>query len=219
MRKILLLACFISFNLYFTQTNEDIDNFEFYYGYKDYLNDAPVKSKVKGEIKTATEKYFKVSKFRYKDTDEKAKPENFTWAIKFNNDLYLSMWNAAYIYSDSFVKVDIVSKRYWVVFLNEKKDSKVIGANNPYGGGLIGAALNIRPRSSWKNKNGENYKILLIDFENPNITRSRPKDANAFLVDTKKILEVTNNDPEVIEKLKEEKYTIEDFANFIKSKI
>ncbi|MCJ8153964.1 hypothetical protein MKJ01_09365 [Chryseobacterium sp. SSA4.19] len=129
------------------------------------------------------------------------------------------MWNAAYIYSDFYVKADIVSKRYWVIFINEKKDGKIFGSNNPYGGGLVGAALNIRPRSSWKNKNGEKFKILLVDFENPNVTRSRPKDANAFLVDTKKILEVTNNDPEVIEKLRKENYTIEDFADFIKSKI
>lgn len=213
MKKIFLISTLILSNFLFSQKN--VDNFEFYYGYKDYLEDKPIKSNVKAEIKEVSDKIFKAGSFRYKDTDKKAKPENFTWAIKYNNDVYFSMWNAAYIYSDYFVKVDIVGKKYMVIFLNEKTDRKAIGSSNPYGGGIVGAVLNMKPKSNWKDKNGNSYRILLVDFENPNITRSRPKDNNAYLVDTKKILEITKNDSIVIEKLKEDKYTIEDFAKFI----
>lgn len=215
MRKLFLIIGLTLINFFLSQTTKNVDDFEFYYGYKDFLEDKPVKSNVKGEITDISPKIFKVGSFRYKETDKKAKPENFTWAIKYNNDVYFSMMNAAYIYSDYFVKTDIVGKKYWVIFLNEKTDRKAIGSNNPYGGGIVGAVLNMKPKSSWKDKDGNSYKILLVDFEKPNIERTRPKDNNAYLVDTNKILEITKNDQVTIQKLKEDKYTIEDFAEFI----
>ena len=217
MRKILIVVI-ISLSIpLLSQSSKNIDDFEFYYGYKDYLEDKPVKSNVKADIKDISPKIFKVGRFKYKETDKNAKQETFTWAIKYQNDYYFNMLNAAYIYSDYFVKVDITGKRYWVIFLNEKTDKKAIGTNNPYGGGVLGAALNMKPRSHWRNKEGNYFKILLIDFQNPNIVKSRPKDNNAYLVDTKKILELTNNDETTILKLKEDNYTIEDFAEFINS--
>ncbi len=217
MKKLFVIIGLIFINFFFSQTVIKVDSFEFYYGYKDFLEDKPVKSNVKGEITVISSKIFKVGTFRYKETDKRAKPENFTWAIKYNNDIYFSMMNAAYIYSDYFVKTDIIGKKYWVIFLNEKTDRIAIGSNNPYGGGIVGAVLNMKPKNSWKDKNGNSYKILLIDFENPNIERSRPKDNNAYLVDKNKIIDLTKNDPITIQKLKDEKYTIEDFVEFIKA--
>jgi len=217
MRKILIIVT-VSLSVFgLSQSSKNIDDFEFYYGYKDYLEDKPVKSSVKADLKDISPKIFKAGRFKYKETDKNAKQENFTWAIKYQNDFYFNMLYAAYIYSDYFVKVDITGKKYWVIFLNEKTDKKAIGTGAPYGGGVLGTVLNIKPRSHWKNKEGNYFKILLIDFQNPNIEKSRPKDNNAYLVDTKKILELTNNDETTILKLKEDNYTIEDFAEFINS--
>lgn len=198
--------------------NKNVDDFEFFYGYKDFLEDKPVKSKVQGTLTEISPDAFKTGTFKYKDSGKRAKPENFAWAIKYHDDYYLDMMNAAYIYSDYYVKADIVGKKYWVVFLDKVKDKKAIGYNTPYGGGVVGAALNMVPKSDWKDKSGNVYKVLLVDFVKPFTIKSRPLDNIAYLVDTKKILELTNNDPATIEKLRADKYTIEDFAEFINSR-
>lgn len=130
---------------------------------------------------------------------------------------FLNMYNASYIYQNkTFAKFNIIGKRFMVILLDEKKDSKAIGYNNPYGGGLIGAALNMKPKSSWKDKNGNSFKILFIDKENLiRIKSSGIKNAIAYLLDTKKIIELSNNSEEVIEKLKNNEYFVEDFINFV----
>jgi hypothetical protein len=50
MRKLFLIIGLTFINFFFSQTTKNVDNFEFYYGYKDFLEDKPVKSNVKGKI-------------------------------------------------------------------------------------------------------------------------------------------------------------------------
>ncbi|MDC8026596.1 hypothetical protein NBY09_10550 [Elizabethkingia anophelis] len=100
--------------------------------------------------------------------------------------------------------------------MDENKDRKAIGYNNPYGGGLLGAALNMRPKSSWKDKQGNTFKILYIDIENPARPKgSGQKNAIALLLDTQKVIELNNNSPEIIQKLKNNEYYVEDFLEFV----
>lgn len=155
----------------------------------------------------------------YKDNEERAKKAIHAWALKYNDGIYMNMGNAAFISKGkTFVKFDIIGKKYMVVLIDEKQDRKAFNYNNnPYGsGGLIGVALNVKPKSSWKDKNGTSFKILFIDVEKPmRGPRGLEKNVIGILLDTQKILELYNKDESITQKLKKDEYFVEDFIEFV----
>jgi hypothetical protein len=212
--KILLLALLFS-QLISAQTEE---NFTYYYSYEDYLSNTPVEQEVITIVKEQTSKYILMNSQTYKNNGERAKKAIHAWSLKYNDGIYMNMGNAAFISSGkTFAKFDIIGKNFMVILLDEKEDRKAISYNNPYaGGGLIGAALNMKPKSSWKDKNGKTFKILYIDIENlMRGPRGLEKNVIGLLLDTQKILELYNNDEVVIEKLKKDNYLVEDFIEFV----
>lgn len=209
----------ISFALILSQSlfSQIAKNYIYYDGYDDYINNNPMQPEVVTYVKEFTPNAILIDSFKYTQSNKTAKKERLSWALFDGKDLFLNMYNASYIYQNkTFAKFNIIGKRFMVILLDEKKDSKAIGYNNPYGGGLIGAALNMKPKSSWKDKNGNSFKILFIDKENLiRIKASGIKNAIAYLLDTKKIIELSNNSEEVIQKLKNNEYFVEDFLNFV----
>jgi hypothetical protein len=213
--RIFFLAILFS-QLLSAQTEE---NFTYFYSYEDYPSNAPLQEEVITIVKEQTSEYILIDSQTYKNTGDRAKKAIHSWALKFNNDIYMNMMSAAFISSGkTFAKFDIIGKKYMVILLDEKQDRKAFSYNNnPYGGGgLIGAALNVKPKSSWKDKNGKNYKILFIDIEKPmRGPRGLEKNVIGILLDTQKILELYSNDKNVIEKLKKSEYLVEDFIEFV----
>ncbi|MCT4011149.1 hypothetical protein HZQ24_02170 [Elizabethkingia anophelis] len=214
MKKLLIFPVFFFGHILFSQTQKE---YIYYNGYDDYLNNNQMQPAVVTYVKGFTPNAILIDDFKYKDSDKTAKKERLSWALKDGNDLYLSMYNASYIYQNkTFAKFSIIGKKYMVILLDENKDRKAIGYNNPYGGGLLGAALNMRPKSSWKDKQGNTFKILYIDVENPARPKgSGQKNAIALLLDTQKVIELNNNSPEIIQKLKNNEYYVEDFLEFV----
>jgi len=156
------------FSIFFSAQEKKETAFEFYYGYTDFKKDSISKSNTYATIEDQNIQYLKLSSFKYTDSNKKAKKESRSWVIKYNNGLYFNMSYASYIYSfDYFAKIDIIGKKYLVIFLDEKKDKRAIGHNNPYGGSLVGVILNMRSKDSWSDKNGNSYKVLLINLEKP----------------------------------------------------
>ena len=64
-------------------------------------------------------------------------------------------------------------------------------------------------------KKGNSYKVLLIDIDKSNNTSDDRDVSFGHIVDTKKILKITNNDPEVISKLKNDQYYLEDIIALV----
>ena len=128
------------------------------------------------------------------------------------------MMSASDIYQfKAFAKFDIIGKKYMVILLDEKVDKKAIGYNNPYaGGGLIGVALNIKPKNSWKDKNGKTFRILYIDIENPmRGPKGLEKNAIGICLNTQQVLKLHNSDTAIVAKLKNNEYFVEDFIEFV----
>jgi hypothetical protein len=212
--KIFFLAILFS-QLLSAQTEE---TFTYFYSYEDYLSNTIVKPEVITVVKEQTSKYILTDSYKYKDTGERAKEARNSWALKFNNDVYMNMISASDIYQfKAFAKFDIIGKKYMVILLDEKVDKKAIGYNNPYGGGgLIGAALNMKPKNYWKDKNGKTFRILYIDIENPmRGPRGLEKNVIGICLNTQQILKLYNNDTAIVEKLKKDEYLVEDFIEFV----
>jgi hypothetical protein len=212
--KLFFLAILFS-QLLSAQTEE---NFTYFYSYEDYLSNTPLQPEVITNVNEQTSKYILTDSYKYKDNGEKAKKARNSWALKYNNDIYMNMINATFIYTwKTFAKFDIIGKKYMVILLDEKEDRKAIGYNNSYGGGgLIGAALNMKSKSSWKDKNGKSFKILFIDVDKPmRGPRGSEKNVSGILLDTQKILELYNNDESIVQKLKKDEYFVEDFIEFV----
>ncbi|MCC3216320.1 hypothetical protein LIV57_13700 [Chryseobacterium sp. X308] len=217
MKKLSFLFVLAISHFYLSQ-NQKITGMEFYYGFSDYKKDSLAKPSVYAEVKSQNEDYIKISPFRYTDTDKKAKKENRAWLMKYQDNLYFSMTYAAYIYSfDTFARVHVIGKKYFLIYLDEVKDKKAISYNNPYGGGLLGGALNagLTPKFAWKDKKGNSYKVLLIDIEKSNNTSDKRDVSFGLVVDTKLIVKLTDNDPEVISKLKTNQYYLEDIIDLV----
>ncbi|MDE5488640.1 hypothetical protein [Elizabethkingia meningoseptica] len=214
MKKLFIFPILFLGQILFSQTQKE---YIYYNGYDDYLNNNPMQPTVITYVKEFTPNAILIDTFKYKDSDKTAKKERLSWALKDGNDLYLSMYNASYIYQNkTFAKFNIIGKKYMVILLDEKTDRKAIGHDNPYGGGLLGAALNMKPKSSWKDKHGNTFKILYIDIETPYRSKgSGQKNVIALLLDTQKIIELNENSSEIIQKLKNNEYYVEDFIEFV----
>ena len=214
-KKILIILLFLTFCS--AKSQENFREFKYYDIYEDYVSNKPIEPILNTEIKELNSEYIKIGKKFDKITNKKSKIENSAWALEYQNNLYFNMIYASYIYEwDTFAKFDIIGKNYMLVILDEKKERKAIGTNNPYGGSAVGVLLNMKPKSSWLDNKGNTFKILLIDRINPlRIKASGIKNVLAYLVDTKKILELSQNNPETIEKLKNQNYKLEDFVELI----
>ncbi|MFV8333660.1 hypothetical protein [Flavobacterium sp. GSP14] len=197
----------------------DIKNFEFYETYDDYVINNIMKPAVSAYVHRETSKYFTINKYLFTETDTKAKKAASAWCFKYENGIYLNMINAAWIGQwDTFVKFDIVGKKYMVILLNEDTDWRAIGHYSKYGGGLTEVLINasIKPKSSWKDKNDNKFKILFVDVENPmRADQIKKNEVFADLLDTKKVLELYNNDEAVVKKLKDNDFKVEDFIEFV----
>ncbi|WP_160136438.1 hypothetical protein [Chryseobacterium sp. c4a] len=217
MKKLFFFCILVISNFYLGQ-DQKIKGMEFYYGFSDYKKDSLVNPNVYAEVKSQNEDYIKMSAFRFIDTDKKAKKANNAWLMKYQDNLYFSMTYASFIYSfDTFAKVNVIGKKYFLIYLDETKDRKAISYNNPYGGSLVGLAINagLTPKSAWKDKKGNSYKVLLVDVEKSNNTFDKRDVSFGFIVDTKLILKLVDNDPEVISKLKDNKYYLEDIIDLV----
>lgn len=192
---------------------------EFYYGFSDYKKGNLSRPEVYAEIKSQNENYVKISSFRHIGSDDKAKKENRAWLMKYNDHLYFNMTYAAYIFSyDTFSKVDVISKKYILLYLDETKDKKAIAYNTAYPAtGLMGVLMNTKPRFSWKDRQGNSYKVLLIDVDHSNNTADDRDISFGHILDTKAILKMTDNHPEVIAKLKSDRYYLEDIIELVKN--
>ena len=74
----------------------------------------------------------------------------------------------------------------------------------------------MKPYSSWFDANGDSHKVLLIDRQNPfRVKSSGLKNVLAYLVTSDKVAEIANNNPDVILKLKNKSFKLEDLANLI----
>ncbi|SIR14275.1 hypothetical protein [Chryseobacterium indoltheticum] len=216
MMKALVLV-FTALSAFVFAQNEKLNDVEFYYGFTDYKSRNLSKSDVYAEIKSQNENYVQISSFRFADTDKKARKENRAWLMKYNDKLYFNMTYAAYIFSyDTFCKVDIIGKKHILLYLDEIKDKKAISYNNTNSGGVLTEVIfNTKPKFSWKDKKGNSYKVLLIDIDKSNNTSDDRDVSFGHIVDTKKILKITNNDPEVISKLKNDQYYLEDIIALV----
>ncbi|MBV2166912.1 MAG: hypothetical protein KUL76_10330 [Kaistella sp.] len=213
-----ILLIFLLVNFFSVKAQENYKDFKYYYIYEDYVSNKPIEPVVNTEVKTLTSEYIIVGKKVDKETNKKSKnKEGSSWALQYNNDLYFNMVYAQYIYKfDTFSKFDIIGKNYMLIVLNEKTDKKAIGNPTPYGGSIVGSVLNMKPYSSWFDANGDSHKVLLIDRQNPfRVKSSGLKNVLAYLVTSDKVAEIANNNPDVILKLKNKSFKLEDLANLI----
>jgi len=215
MKHLFALLFICTVQVFPAQTNNK--EFQFYALYEDYLTGNAMQPGIAGEIKEISDQYIHFSDYRYIDNNKKAKAAASAWALSDGKNLYFNMMNAGVIYRNNvFAKFDFINDRYMVVLLDETKESKAIGYNNPYGGGLLGAALNIKPKSTWKDTEGNSYKILLVDKKNPYPLKGNMAHRMIVpIVDTGKILELSNNEPAIMEKLKKNSFLTEDFIELI----
>lgn len=210
---------FILISVLFSQllSAQMFETFTYYNGYNDYINDTPIKPEILTFIKVKNSKYILVDSYDFKENDNLKKEKN-AWALKYENDIYMNMSNASFIPKNKvFAKFDIIGKKYMVILLDEKEDSKAIGiVYNPYGGGLLGSALDREPKRSWRDKNNKSFKILFIDKENLiRGPRGLEKNVLAYLLDSQKILELYNKEEVIVQKLKKDEYFVEDFIEFV----
>ena len=205
-------------NFFLINAQENFQEFKYYDIYEDYVANKSIEPIVNTQVKRITPEYIIVGKKINKETNKKSKnKEGLAWALEYKNDLYFNMIYAQYIYKfDTFTKFDVIGENYMLIILNEKSDSKAIGNPTPYGGSIVGSILNMKPYSSWFDKDGNSYKVLLIDRNNPfRIKSSGLKNVLAYLVTSDKVAELANNNEEVILQLKSKSFKLEDLTNLI----
>lgn len=211
-----MLMTFISFvNGQNELKKESID---YYFTYEDYVNNRPnLPEKAYITIKQENPNSIIYGKILSESTHKKIKKGYTIWGIKYKGELYHNMLLTNYIYKgDAFGKFSIMGKRFNVVILDTKKDKKAIGSNsNPYGGGLVAAALYKTYKSTWKDRQGNSYKVIFYDNKNPMMSPTDEKNIFVRLLDTKTLLDIYENDPTIIEKLKKDEYYLEDFLEFV----
>lgn len=217
MIKRIFLTLFLA-NFFFINAQENFQEFKYYDIYEDYVANKSIEPIVNTLVKSITPEYILVGKKIDKKTNKKSKnKEDSAWALEYKNDLYFNMIYAQNIYKfDTFTKFDVIGKNYMLIILNEKSDSKAIGNPIPYGGSILGSILNMKPYSSWFDKDGNSYKALLIDRNNPfRIKSSGLKNVLAYLVTSDKVAELASNNEEVILQLKSKSFKLEDLTNLI----
>lgn len=211
-------ALFLTLISFFVNAQNNLKEFKYYSIYEDYVANKPIQPPVNTEVKRITPEYIAVGKKFDKETNKKSKnKEGSAWALEYNDKLYFNMIFAQGIYKfDVFSKFDIIGKNYMLIILNEKTDKNAIGTPAPYGGSIVGSVLNMKPYSSWVDSNGEAHQALLIDRQNPfRIKASGLKNVLAYLVTSDKVAQIADNDTEVIAKLKDKSFKLEDLINLI----
>ncbi|KQR93525.1 hypothetical protein ASG01_10145 [Chryseobacterium sp. Leaf180] len=217
MKKVFFLLILVISNFSLCQ-KQRLTDVGFYYGFSEYQKDSLAKPNVYADIKNQNDSYIKISDFRFVDSNKKAKMENSAWLMKLQDKLYFNMLYASHIYSfDTYAKVNLVGKKYFLIYLDEQKDKKAIGATNPYGGSLIGLAIyaDLKSRVTWKDKKGKSYTVLLIDVENKDNVGDKRDVSFGRILDTKLILKISNDSPEVISKLKNNNFYLENVIDLV----
>lgn len=199
---IILLASFGN-----VKSQENYRNFKYYSLYEDYVANKPIEPFVNTIAKKISSEYIIVGKKFDKSTNKRSKKENLAWAFEYENKLYFNMIYAQYIYSwDTFAKFDIIGDNYMAIILDETKDRKAIGMENRFR----------IPNSSWFDKNGNSFKVLLINRKNPfRVKGSGMENVLAHLIDADKVAEISNYDKEVIYKLTNKELSLEDLINLV----
>ena len=218
-RSLLFLFFVINSILTFGQDEPTKEPIDYYFTYQDFLNNTPnIPEKAYIIIKSKTENSLLYKDILSETTNKKIKKGYTIWGIKYNGDLYhnLLLTNYEIAKDHAYGKFSITGKKFNVIILDTEKDKKAIGFNsNPYGGGLVASALYKTYKSTWKDKSGNSYKIIYYNAENPVMSPSYKENALVKLLDTPSLLQLYNNDPALIEKLKKDEYYLEDFVEFV----
>lgn len=216
-----LLFFVVVFFVSFIYGQEELkkESIDYYFTYEDYVNNTPnLPEKAYITIKQENPNSIIYGGIFSESTNKKIKKGYTIWAIKYKGELYHNMLLTNYEIAKerAFGKFNIIGKRFSVIILNTKDDKKAIGHNsNPYGGGLVAAALYKKYESTWKDKDGKSYKVIFLDTQNPIISPTHNKNVIVRLLNTPAILDLYKNDPVIIEKLKKKEYYLEDFLEFV----
>lgn len=216
MRKLFLAITFLALTNYASaQTDLKKDSVDYYFTYQDYTNNKPEKAII--TIKEHYPNSFRYDKILSASTNGKIKRGYNIWGIKYGNELYhnLLLTNYEIAQDHAYGKFKLVGKRINVILLDMIKDKKAIGHNgNPYGGGLVAAALYKPTNSVWVDRNGNKYKVLFYDAQNPFMSPVDKENVMVRLLTAKDVAALYNNDPMIIDKLKNGEYYVEDFLEF-----
>jgi len=218
-KQILSLLLFCSIAI-FGQNELKKEQIDYYFTYQDFINNTP--NNPEKAVITIKEKYpnsFTYNQILSESTNKKLKKGYTIWGIKYNGELYhnLLLTNYEIAQDHAFGKFIVTGKKFNIIVLDVKKDKKAIGRNsNPYGGGLVAAALYKPNNSNWKDKSGNSYKVLFYDAENPDMTATYKGNVFVKLLTAKNVADFNNNDPIIIEKLKNDEYHLEDILEFAK---
>ena len=216
----LFLFLLINSIIIFGQTESIKEPIEYYFTYSDFVKNHPnIPEKAYITIKEENPNSIIYKEILSESTNKKIKKSYTIWGIKYKGQLFhnLLLTNYEIAQNHAFGKFSVLGKKFNVIVLDTKKDKKAIGHNgNPYGGGIVASALYKPNNSEWKDKDGNNYKILFFNAESPEMSPSHKENALVTLLTAKDVANFNNNDPFVIDKLKKGEYYLEDFIEFAK---
>ncbi|WP_395092850.1 hypothetical protein ACF3NR_02225 [Vaginella massiliensis] len=220
MKKQILFLFLINSILLFGQIELKKEPIDYYFTYQDFISNKPnIPEKAYITVKEENPNSFIYKEILSESTNKKIKKGYTIWGVKYKGELYhnLLLTNYEIAQDHAYGKFSITGKKFNVIILDTKKDRKAIGRNgNPYGGGLVAAALYKPNNTEWKDKKGNKYKILFYDAETPDMTATYKGNVFVKLLTAKNIADFNNNDPTIIEKLKKDEYYLEDFLDFAK---
>lgn len=217
-----LLFFVVVFFVSFIYGQEELkkESIDYYFTYEDYVNNTPnLPEKAYITIEQENPNSIIYGGIFSESTNKKIKKGYTIWAIKYKGELYHNMLLTQYEIAQrrAFGKFSIMGKRFNVIILNTKEDKKAFSQFrlNPYGGGLVASALYKEHKNTWKDKNGNSYKVIFLDTQNSIISSTEKKNVIVRTLDTPTILELYKNDLTIIEKLKNNEYYLEDFLEFV----
>ena len=217
-KQILFLLFFIPYAITFGQVEIKKEQIDYYFTYENFVDDTPnLPEKAYIIIKQENPNSIIYKDILTESANKKIKKSHTIWGIKYKGALYYNLLLANYqIAQDhAFGKFRITGKKLNVVVLDTQKDKKAIGNNgNPYGHGLVAIALYKPNNTILKDKNGNTYKVLFYNAESSFVTMNLEQKVFVKLLSTQDIVDFYNNDPFIIEKLKNGTYYLEDFLAF-----
>ena len=216
--QILLLLLIISVKVLGQKPELNKESIDYYFTYTDYVNNTPnLPEKAYITVKMENPNSIIYKDINVSSTDQKLKKGYTIWAIKYKGALYhnLLLTNYEIAQGHAFGKFAVTGKKINVILLDTKRDKKAIGRNaNPYGGGLVASALYKPNNTAWKDKEGNEYKVLFYNAEAPFFSPTYKENAFVTLLTTKDLVGLTNNDPLILDKMKNGEYYVEDFLEF-----
>ncbi|KIA90206.1 hypothetical protein [Kaistella jeonii] len=217
-KQILFLLLLINSVIISGQTEVRKESIDYYFTYNDFVNNKPnIPEKAYITIKEENPNSIIYKEILAESTNKKIKKGYTIWGIKYKDQLFhnLLLTNYEIAQDHAFGKFTVTGKKFNVIILDTKKDKKAIGRNgNPYGGGLVASALYKPNNTEWKDRDGNNYKILVYNAEFPTMSPSYKENALVMLLTAKDVANFNNNDPAIIKKLSKGEYYLEEFLEF-----